>query len=244
MMSIKVNTNQLDAEVSKKLGGMYEMTSSRTYENIAKVAFTVGSHAFIRKLNVYAAAHPKAYHHVYEWKKIGSTKDKLFQIERKTVAGGWLKVNYKFLPSKSVVPIPAVLRRPGKSGRSVTKKFIFKNKAAVMEKGRPTKSFMAKSGVALAFVGKGKQPLFIRKPRTVSINKPGGRYVKGAFENQFRKFFSKGTNIKSAVSKTAYFKNLEIGVARTLNKNGTGRREVALVITEISNKYSKGLKVI
>ena len=230
----------LDTEVQMKLLGLYELSSRRTFEAIAKVGFTVGSNVFNKKLSMYAASHPKAFHHVYEWDKVGVNRFRLYELKRKGIAGGYLTMSYGFLKSKTRVPISPALRIPGKTGKYAKKRFIFENKAKVMESGLPTRSFSAKSGKALIFEGRNGQPLFVRRPRRVIIQRPGGRFTTGAFERYFIKWFSNPANIRAAIKSTAYLKNLEIGVSRALNKNKAGKREVAMVIAEISNKYSKG----
>ena len=240
MISIKIDQTKITKELRNKADGMLEFSSPRAQEAISKAVFTVVANDFIRKTNVRALAAQKAFHHIYEWDHIGQSKYKLFTINRAGITGGNLKFSYSFLPSKSPVPIPTRLKKPNKRGRFVNKQFIFKNKAEIMEVGNPTRPFSAR-GKALVFLDKNKNPVFVRKPDTVSIIRPGGRYTKGAFNNHFIKWFSNPSNINAAINKSGMLKSIETDMARALNRTGAGRAEALRAIQDATAKYSKGV---
>lgn len=111
----------------------------------------------------------KMYHHIYEWYQTGLPEARLFDIEYAATEGG-LSFNGTFSQSRSV------------SNGSNTP---FYNKAEVMERGLPITISPVKSDV-LAFVVDGEK-VFTKNP--VTIDRPGGSHVMGAFENIFDVFF-------------------------------------------------------
>lgn len=244
MINFTVDTTQVMKEFEKKLDGIGSTMSQPNRQEIVKAVFTISVNDFIRKTNARALGAPKAFHHVYEWNHIGQTKYKLYNIKRGRVSGGSLRISYSFADSKTDVPIPLSLRRPNKKGKFVSKTFVFKKKAQVMESGNPTRPFSSRSAKALVFEGRAGKPIFVRKPRTVVVRKPGGRYTKGAFDRHFRKWFENPSNIKAAINRTSYFKNLEKEVSKVLNQTGAGKTQVAFAIKSVSRTYSKELEVI
>jgi hypothetical protein len=243
-MKLAIDYSKVMSEVDKKVEGITEVAKPRNQEAIAKAVFTVAGKEFIRQTSIKAMGSPKAYHHIYEWNKTGVTKYKLFELNRTSVAGGNLKISTYFINSKSQVPIPKALTVPGRNGRFVSKRFVFKDKATVMESGKPVKPFSAKSGIALVFLGKDKKPMFIRRPRKTRIVRPGGRYTTFAYTNHFSRWFENPTNINSAMRKSGMYKDLEIKIAKTLNKTGAGQVQVSQAMQEVANKYSKGVKLL
>jgi hypothetical protein len=244
MISVKADTSTVDKLIHRKIGGMYELSSVRTFEAIAKVAFTLSADAFIRKTNLLASADRRSLHHVYEWGKAGNSRYRLYKLHRTAVKFGYLQVGYSFTKSKSVVPIAPELRVPGKNGRVVSKKFIFRDKASVMESGRATRPFSAKSAKALAIVGNNGTPIFIRKPRTIVISNPGGKATSKSFSKHFKKWFSTKSNVTNAVRASGYIEDLEKTVSRTLKRQGAGRREVSMAVNVLSAKYSKDKRFV
>lgn len=241
-MDIKINTGFINKRLDGVFSGMKEVYSPRSKESVAKAIFTISSKEFVRQLNGKAIRSPKRYHHLYEWGQIGDTQAKLFQIRRTAVSGGNLKISPYFLKSKSYVPIPKELTKPGKKGKFVSKKFIFADKAQFMELGEPTKPFAAKGkNKALAMMGNNGKPLFIRNPRQVQIMHPGGKLVRGSFFKVFEEWFRSPAKIEAAVNKSGYYRVLEKAIATTITKTPENNiAAVRSVIVDISNRYSEG----
>lgn len=245
-MIIKVNSSFINKELNGVFSGMREVYGPRSKEAIAKAVFTISSQAFVKDLNAKALARPSSFHHIYEWGRVGSTKDKLFQIRRSAIAGGNLKVTPFFVKSKSKVPIPKALRTPGKTGKFVKKEFVFRDKAQVMELGRPTRPFSAKGpGKALAFLGNNGKPLFIRYPRTAQILNPGGKRTTGSFFKAFEAWFRNPKKTELAVARSGYYKELEMGIAKTIERKPSNNiPAVRATILSVSTKYSKGVEIV
>lgn len=244
MINAKVRQSDLNLlfrELNHKLDGIKVINSAYNKEQIAKAVFTITATEFIRRTGVVAAGSKKRFHHIYEWGKVGDPAAKLFVLNRTRVLGGRLTISSNFTKSKSVVPIPDSLRIPGRKGRSVTKQFIFKEKAAVMESGKPTKRFSAKSGDALVFPGYRGQPIFIRRPRTVRIINPGGRGTTGSFTRHYRSWFSNPGNVNRAVAKSGLVRALEKEIAAELRIKGAGKIAVSKTIKTVTDKYAAGV---
>lgn len=245
-MDIKVNSAFVSQELSNVFSGIREVNSTRSKEAIAKAVFTIATEEFIKDINNQALKRPSSFHHIYEWGRVGSTKDKLFKIKRSATSGGNLKITPYFINSRTRVPIPKELRVAGKSGKFVTKEFIFREKAQVMELGKPTKPFSAKKqGKALAFLGNNGKPFFIRYPRTTQIKNPGGKATTGSFFKAFEGWFRNPQKIQAAIAKSGYYKDLENSIAKTISRMPNNNiSAVRSTVISVSNRYSKGVDFI
>lgn len=245
ILKINIDYSELIASLEDKVNGLVQIATPRNQEHLAKAIFTISANEFTVKMSKMALASPKSLHHVYEWGQLGNINKRLFEIRRAQVGGGNLYVSAYFLPSKTRVPIPEELTLKGKNSRSVRSRYVFVNKAAVMESGRPTRPFSATRAKALVFSDRYGGLIFIRRPRTVVIKNPGGRYTTGSFTRKFATWFENPENINMAIRRSGFNKALEVGIAEALQSTNTKAAAVVnKTIAEVSARYSMGKVIV
>lgn len=229
MISLEVNTGSLVSDTDNLLSGLKSIKSSSVLSEISKAVFTITAERFGIATDNYTRSNPKKMHHVYEWGKVGQKEGRLFTLERASIADGILVINTNFLPSRLPVPINPELLTPGKTGKVVTKRDIFANKASVMEDGKEI-SYVAKH--MLAFAGTNGL-VFIRPGTQVNILRPGGSEVKGAF-GEFMLLWYTDNGI-SVLDESGIYERIANDVSVALSKKGAGvaavRKAVANIIT-------------
>lgn len=138
---------------------------------------------------------PKALHHVYEWGKIGSPKARLFKLNMLQGNGLSFKLNYEFTLSKTRVP---------SSNPKQKRKYIFENKASIMEKGMPI-VIAPKSAQRLVFEMNG-ETIFMPKGASVTVKSPGGTATTNQFDLAYSRWFS-GPLVSNSI-KASGFKDI------------------------------------
>lgn len=130
--------------------------------------FTVD--AFGKYMDSRARMNPQAFHHIYEWNKVGQKSSRLFRIDVKATKR---KIHFtgEFLPSKSI---------------SSESSEAFVNKANIMENAIQI-TIEPKNADVLAFEYEG-ETVFSMGP--ILIANPGGDEVAGSFGNASEDFFS------------------------------------------------------
>ena len=128
-------------------------------------------------IDAQARSKPKSFHHVYEWKKIGTPLARLFKLNFINSEGLSFKVDYELLDSRYYVPNPK-----GK------KKYKFVKKASIMEAGVPVK-IAPKASKRLVFEIDGAT-IFMPIGASVTVQNPGGRMVKQQFRSTYSRFFN------------------------------------------------------
>lgn len=222
------------AELDNKIAGIKELTSPSVLTEIAKATFTITGNRFVTDLDNYARRNPKKMHHVYEWGGIGKPQSRLFVLERAAVLYGDLNVNTRFLPSKLPVPISPALLTPGPTGKVVSKRSIFADKATVMEKGTKV-SFSAKKVLAFA---DGQGIAFIAKGTTININNPGGIQTKNAFATYMLDWYTKNGNV--VMDGSGFYEKIQAETEAVLNANGTGATQVKQAVMRAAEAVSAG----
>ena len=241
MISIRIDQTdikKIENQINKKISGLEEIILPRSLTEISKAVFTITGKQFIRSINRDAKAN-KNLSHMYEWKKSGINTKRLFLLNRSSVQNGHLVISTKFLKSKEAVPIKKELLRPGKSGKIVTAKNIFKDKAKIMEAGTPVTIRPRKY---LVFPGKGGRLVFIKKPNSVLVRNPGGKGSTNAYKKYINAWYRK--NGVAVIDKSMLFKIIEKKVGIALNKKNSGPVEARKAIIEVSQKYSQGLTTL
>jgi hypothetical protein len=237
MIRLQIDTKEMMSEIQNKLNGAKELMSPSVLNELSKIVFTITSERFMISADSYARANPKKMHHVYEWGGIGNPTKRLFVLKRESLLGGDMVINSIFLPSRMPVPINPELLRAGKTGKAVTKKNIFRDKAEVMESSRNV-SFTAKK--VLAFMGS-NGIVFIKPGTTINIAHPGGIGTKNAFaEYMLEWYITKGSEIMDA---SGVYQTIENEVASVLNIKGTGITQVKQAVARIANTIDNGLGV-
>ncbi len=234
MIQLEIDTSQLTENLNNLAAGLEEIISPQSLDAISEATFSITGQRFMVAVDNYARMNPKKMHHVYEWGKIGNKTARLFILERSVIINGNLIINAKFLPSKMPVPISKQLLIPGSSGKVVSKKSIFANKAEVMEAGTPI-SFNAKRVLAMA----GNNGIAFIAPGTqINIMHPGGIQTKHSFASYMLEWYSK--NAGAIMDASGIYENLSNGVAKVFKSKNYSPSEVVAVVKEISQHYSIG----
>lgn len=114
------------------------LSSPKGQSTIQKTLETSVNRKFFPYLNGMARGNRKSLHHIYEWEKVGQTSARLFDLKIPAASRGKasFSMRVEFRPSKSLVPLTAAQADPGPSGAVVSKRYVFYNKAMVMEYGQ------------------------------------------------------------------------------------------------------------
>lgn len=225
-------------ELDNKVEGIQEIVSVKSKNDISKAVFTITSKKFLSDFALEAASNPSKYHHMFEWKKVGNKSAKLFKIKRGTLGAGNLSISFNFQKSKTQVPIPKALTTPGRTGKSVTKRHIFFDKAEVMESGRPV-TFTTKQYIAFLSGGDTGRIRFVPPRTLVRINNPGGRMTAGSFDKYVTKWYS--NKVDAVLKSSGLFDNIGNAVAKSLANKGSGQSKAREAIRMVTEKYSQGV---
>ena len=241
MITLKTDKASLlsfNQELDLKVGGIQELQSKAILEELANAVFTLTGKAFKKAMDLEAKANPKKYHHIYEWNKVGNSMSRLFFLYKQSSADGKLIIRPGFKQSKTKVPVDPVLLAPGKTGKVVAARHVFRDKASIMESGKPiiyrtTKNIPIPQNGQLRFVAAG----------TIIKNyHPGGKEVKGSFEKFYNYWFSNKVN--SVIESSGMLDKIDVEVARILSEKGAGSTQVKTAIINLLKQYSKGEIII
>ena len=231
----QTSINALNKELALKVNALSQITNGKILDDVARAAFVILGKRFMRATDTYSAVFPKKMHHVYEWKQVGNPKARLFVLERLSILNGNLTISSKFLLSKTPVPVPAELTNPGKTGKYVSTRSVFAQKAEVMETGRAV-TFQARK--TLAFLGtQGIQ--FIRAGKTVNIANPGGAPVKNAFSSYMAEWFSR--NSQTIMDSSGLYEKIVQEASIVLNKTGSGIVDVEYAVKQVVDTISMNM---
>jgi hypothetical protein len=237
MIKLSIDSNSLKTlqnELSMKVESIGVMTKPQYLEKVAEAAFVILGERFMLATDRYAVQNPKKMHHVYEWNQIGNPTARLFIIQRTSILGGNLVNEPRFLFSKVPVPVNPELLIPGKTGKYVTSKNIFRNKAQVMENNLPI-SYQANK--ALAFMGYDGIK-FIRPGTVVHINNPGGVATKNAFSQWMLDWYNR--NAQLIMDSSGLYEKIVDDASKVLSKNSSTSTDVLRSMTNLINNISRG----
>lgn len=238
MIKLTIDKNVFIDQILYKVQGIEELTRPTVLQEIAKAAFTITGEAFALAVDRHSAQNPKKMHHVYDWGHIGNPKYRLFVIERAGILSGTLIINTSFLKSKLPVPVAPELLVPGPSGKVVSAKNIFKDKAKVMESG---KAVTFSSRKMLTFLGTEGQ-VFIAPGRAITIQHPGGMQTTNAFGSFMVDWYVR--NAQTVMDVSGYYERVAQETAKVLSINKTGVSEVKRVVASITNSIAGGKEII
>jgi hypothetical protein len=157
-----------------------KLTSSTAFQELfKKTIFNQVNQDFGRFIDSQARTKPKSLHHVYEWNKVGDSTARLFKLNRLGGLGLSFKIDYELMLSKTSVP---------SKNRSQRSKYIFSQKAAIMEKGMPL-IISPKSAERLVFEVDGNV-VFMPKGKSVTVKSPGGTASTNRFNLAYSRYFS------------------------------------------------------
>lgn len=238
LQTSKFDILNIEAELNLKVDGIKELSNPKVLEELANAIFTISGKSFVKAMHLEAKGNPKKYHHIYEWNKIGLESGRLFFLYKESSVDGKLIIKPGFIKSNTKVPIAPELLTPGKTGKTVAARHIFKDKASIMEAGKPiiyrtSKATPIPSGGKLNFVAAG----------TVIRNyNPGGKEVKGSFEKFYNTWFN--TKVNSIISSSGIAEKIDQLTATTLNHKKAGPAQVRTAIINLLRQYSKGQEVL
>lgn len=235
MINIRVSQNsskRLYAEIENKIEGMKELKTIKTKNEIMSAEFSMSAIKFVKNTNLLARSAKKSFHHVYDWNGVGSESSRLFRVIKKQEGSGDASIYYKFNNSRNKSPIAPSLKKPGISGKSVTKSGIFKRKAEVMENGQ-TVSFITSRYIA--FSPKSKGIVFVPPGKTINIKNPGGKAVTGTFEKHFRSWWT--INFGKSLDQANVYEKMEKNIARALSRKNAGKDAARTAIYRTLKPY-------
>lgn len=184
----------------------YEATEGVGKKCILDDMWKITSEGFGDYMDARARSRPAELQHVYEWNQNGDPKGRLFKLVRVGQNDQGFAIAYRFLASRKVAPIAEELRRPGPSGKVVSKSSVFRNKAEVIESGqsvmirRKSARFLAIPASRIRGASRNTLGIyFSRGP--VKIDQPGGPMAVGGFERAFRAYYGSGLATKHLKSR-------------------------------------------
>lgn len=190
------NVAQISAFLYYQANVAAKLTSNKAFQKLFKTTvFNQIEKDFGQFIDSQARIKPKSLHHVYEWNKAGQATSRLFKINRLDAAGLSFKLNYELKLSKTSVPT---------KNRKQKSRYVFANKASVMEKGMPI-VIKPKSAERLVFEIDG-QAVFMPKGQSVTVKSPGGRASTNQFDLAYSRYFS-GPLVSNSI-KASGFQNI------------------------------------
>jgi hypothetical protein len=233
-VKLEVDTAALVKDLDGVLAGIKELTKPKVLDEISRAVFSITGERFMIAADNYARVNPKKMHHVYEWGNIGRSNARLFELRRAAILNGSLVISSNFLPSRLPVPVSPELLMPGVTGKSVSRRSIFANKAEVMEAGTPV-SFNAKR--VLAFMGN-NGIAFIKPGTQINILHPGGIQTKNAFAEYMLNWYTQNGN--EIMDSSGLYERIANDVSNVLSSSRSGIAQVQAAVANIANQIDVG----
>lgn len=194
---------QISAYVYYEAAVMSKLTSNKSFQNaFGRVVFDQINLDFGNYIDALARNKPKSLHHVYEWKKAGNKTARLFKLNKTAQVGLSFGIDYKFLPSKSMVP--------SSNGR---RRHVFVNKASIMEQGKPL-VIRPKNAERLVFEID-DETIFMPKGASVTVKRPGGSAATNQFTLAHSRFFS-GNLVNDSIKRSGFQKLFNSSITKAL----------------------------
>jgi len=194
---------QISAFVYYEAAVLSRLTTNPQFKALfTKTMFDQINTDFGNYIDALARSKPKSLHHVYEWKRAGNKTARLFKLNKISEDGLSFRVNYEFLPSRSMVPGPTSKRR-----------HMFANKASIMEAGKPL-VIRPKNAERLVFEIDG-ETIFMPKGQSVTIRRPGGSAATNQFTLAHSRFFS-GNLVNSSIKNSGFQRIFNSSMSKSL----------------------------
>lgn len=198
-----------------------KLTSNAQFKRLFKTTiFNQIEKDFGQYMDAQARSKPRSLHHVYEWNKVGNPAFRLFDLHLIDTGGLSFKIGRDFKLSKSSVPSRNARQR---------KRYIFSNKASVMEEGMPM-VIRPRSAERLVFE-LDDRTVFMPKGSSVTVRSPGGRASTNQFSLSYGRFFG-GQLVNSAIKSS--------GFQRIFNSKITRALSVPVNIRKVQYSFSAG----
>lgn len=171
MINIRMDTKQLNKILGNSVSFSFGFLEGA---EINQIQFNRELAEFIKEalykyIDAHARMNSESLHHVYEWGRVGSSADRLFEFKAQS-SKRVIKFTGKFLQSKSI--------SEGSSEPFYDKANVMENKISI--------TIQPKSSPVLVFEDDG-ETIFTSK--TIEISNPGGSAVAGSFSSIVNSFF-------------------------------------------------------
>ena len=194
---------QVSAFVYYQAAVISKLTTNKQFKHaFTSVMFEQIDKDFGNYIDALARSKPKSLHHVYEWKKTGNKTARLFKLNKITEQSLSFRLNYEFLPSRSMVPANKNKRR-----------HMFINKASVMEAGLPL-VIRPKTADRLVFEYNG-ETVFMPKGMPVTVKHPGGTAARNQFSLAYSRFFS-GRLVNESIKRSGFQSLFNSGLTKAM----------------------------
>lgn len=236
MIRFDVKLDNFKRETNKILKTLDGLPSVNNISMISRAGGSVAAKAFVKDLNREARANKKRYHHLYEWERTGVDAARLIRIKKSASSAGNIFIYTEFKKSRTPVPISKILQKPGATGKSVTKRSVFKNKAEVMENQIPV-SFVPKK--TIAFAPNGRRIIFRDKPTLIYIKRPGGS-TKNALQSYTKRW--QGSMLRASVLNSGLLENVSKDIIKTMQRGDYSSTSVSQCIRKVCEKYDMSIR--
>jgi hypothetical protein len=234
----KPSISAMNAEIELKVAAIGLMKQPAFLNEVSKAVFVILGQRFVLAVDRYSATNPKVMHHVYEWNKLGHPGGRLFVLNRIGLTGGSFITETTFLPSRKPVPIKPELAASGKTGRSVSRRNIFVDKARIMEEGIEINYVTRRVQV----FSDGFEPRFIAAGTPIRIANPGGKFVKKSFAKFMEAWYLK--NSQPVINSSGLFEKIAHEAAIVLTRKNAGPSDMMRVTSQVVESITAGRKVI
>ena len=182
---------QISAAIYYQAEVISKLTTSKQFQSrFQSIIFKQIQQDFGLYVDAQARTNPKTLHHVYEWNKVGNSGSRLFKLNVTERNGLSFKLGTTFLTSKTPVP--------NSFGK---KKYVFKNKASVMEAGMPliispraAKRLVFETSTGVVYMPIGA---------SVNVTRPGGGKATGRFQIAHARFFT-GNLVNLSIKRSGF----------------------------------------
>ncbi len=182
--------SQISAAIYYQAQVVSKLTTTKSFQNsFRKTIFTQIEKDFGLYVDAKARTAPETLHHVYEWKRSGDPSARLFDLKIKSADGLSFSIGSSFRLSKTAVP------------SNFGSRHVFKNKAVVMEAGKPVVISPVKAE-RLVFEIRGST-VFMPKGESVTVRKPGGGKATGRYQIAHAQFFT-GQLVNLSIKKSGF----------------------------------------
>lgn len=183
---------QISAAIYYQAQVVAKLPTSKAFQKaFHDVIFAQIEKDFYGYIDAQARSKPKSLHHVYEWKKVGNENGRLFRLRQTSSEGLSFRLTYEFMPSKTRVP----------SNGPSKKRYVFANKAAIMEAGFPL-VIKPRGNGRLVFEIHGST-VFMPKGVSVTVKNPGGTKARNQFSLMYSRFFS-GQLVNNSIKRSGF----------------------------------------
>lgn len=200
------NVAQISALLYYQANVLSKLESNAAFQKLFKTTiFNQIDLEFGQYIDSKSRVKPKSLHHVYEWNRVGSESSRLFKLNQINAPGLAFKIDFDFKLSKTSVP---------SKNKKQKKKYIFANKASIMEIGMPI-VIRPKSAERLVFEMNGVT-VFMPKGSSVTVKKPGGSAARNQFKLAYSQYFS-GQLVSTAIKNSGFQNIFNLKLAKALD---------------------------